>query len=112
KHDLGELALSIGARAAVAARQHDIIEVDRMLAERRNVHDARRLAAHQKGKQNPGEQESGEVVDGKAQLVAVLADLSSTPRAARADAGTVGATVSAGIAPGDGTGEAPPPRAR
>jgi hypothetical protein len=55
KHDLGELALSIGARAAVTARQHDIIEVDRVLAERRDVHDAGRLAEHQKGQQNPGE---------------------------------------------------------
>src|SRR5262245_28316152 len=39
KHDLGELALSIGARAAVTARQHAINEVDRVLAERRGVHD-------------------------------------------------------------------------
>src|SRR5262249_61511592 len=89
KHDLRELALSIGARAAVTARQHDIIEVDRVLAERRDVHDARRLAEHQKGQQNPGEQESGEVVDSKAQLVAVRAGLSSTGRAARADASIV-----------------------
>src|SRR4029077_11201791 len=93
KHDLGELALSIGARAAVTAREHDIIEVDRVLAERRDVHDARRLAAYQKGQQDPGEQESGEVVDGKAQLVAVLAPLSSTGSAARADAGIGGENV-------------------
>src|SRR5262249_60251862 len=75
KHDLRELALRIGARAAVTAREHDIIEVDRVLAERSDVHDARRLAEQQKRQQNPGEQKPGEIVDGKAQLVAVLAGL-------------------------------------
>jgi hypothetical protein len=41
--------------AAVTARQHDIIEVDRLLAERRDVHDPSRLAEHHDGQQNPGE---------------------------------------------------------
>ena len=34
EHDLSELALGIGARAAIAAGQHDIIEVDRVLSKR------------------------------------------------------------------------------
>src|SRR5258707_3546695 len=55
KHDLGELALGIGARAAVTARQHEIIEVNRVLAQRRDVHDAGRLAEHHEGQQNSGE---------------------------------------------------------
>jgi hypothetical protein len=45
----------LAARPAVTARQHDIIEVDRVLAERRDVHDAGRLAEHHDGQQNPGE---------------------------------------------------------
>src|SRR5262245_59450896 len=88
KHDLGELALSIGARAAISARQHDIIEVDRVLAERKDVQDAGRLAEHHEGQQNSCEQESGEIVDSKAQFVPV-AGLSFTGRAARADASIV-----------------------
>src|SRR5258708_37050912 len=88
-HDLGEFALSIRARAAVTGREHDIIEVDRVLAERRDVHDARRLAEHQKRQQSPGEEESGEEVDAKATLVAVLAGLRFTGRPAQADGSTV-----------------------
>src|SRR5262249_5224307 len=74
-------------------------------AERRDVHDARRLAEHQKRQQNPGEQESGEVVDGEAQLVAVLAHLSSTGRAAGADAGIVDENVEPVAFLADGAGE-------
>src|SRR5262249_61424993 len=92
--------------AAVTARQHDIIEVDRVLAERSDVHDARRLGEHQQRQQKPGEQESGEVVDGYAQLVAVLAHLSSTGRAARADAGIGDENVETVAVPADGAGEA------
>jgi hypothetical protein len=55
KNDLGELTLGIGAPARVTARQHDIVEVDQVLAERRDVHDASRLAKHHDGQQNPGE---------------------------------------------------------
>jgi len=55
EHDLGKLAFSIGARAAVTAGQHNIVEVDRMLAERRDVHDAGRLSEHHERQQQPGE---------------------------------------------------------
>ena len=55
EHDLGKLALGIRARAAVAASQHDVIEVDRVLAERRDIHDASWLAEHHQRQQNPGE---------------------------------------------------------
>jgi hypothetical protein len=76
-----------------------------VLAERSDVHDARGLAEHQQRQQNPGEQESGEVVDGKAQLMAVLAHLSLTGRAARADAGIVDENVEPVTFPADGAGE-------
>jgi hypothetical protein len=71
EHDLRQLALAVGARAAVAARQHDIGEVDRLLAGRGHVNDARRCAPPEQRKQQMGQQEAGQVVDGEAKLVAV-----------------------------------------
>ena len=48
EHDLRELALAVGARAAVAARQHHVIEIDRLLAGRRHIDDARWRAGPKK----------------------------------------------------------------
>ena len=44
------------------------------------------MAQHHERQQHPGEQESGEVIDSEAQLVAVLTDLPLAGRASRADA--------------------------
>jgi hypothetical protein len=41
-HDLGELALAVGAGAGVVAFEHEVIEVDRVLADRGDVDDAGR----------------------------------------------------------------------
>jgi hypothetical protein len=61
------------ARAVPAAREHDVVEVDRLLAERGDVDDPRRRRRHQPIAQQRREQEPGEVVDREAQLVAVRA---------------------------------------
>jgi len=47
EHHLRQLALPIRARALIVARQHQVVEIDRMLPGRRNVHDPRRRAAAQ-----------------------------------------------------------------
>src|SRR5436190_1959693 len=41
-HDLGELALAVGAYSVVVALQHQIVEVDRMLADGGDVDDPSR----------------------------------------------------------------------
>src|ERR1700754_1211592 len=71
EHDLRQLALRVGAGAVVAFGDHHIVEIDRVLAERGDVDDARGRARFQQGKQQMREQESGEVVDGEAQFVPV-----------------------------------------
>ena len=71
EHDLRQLALRIGARAVVAFSQHDVVEVERMLAERSDIDDARRRTGLQQGQQKVSEQETGKVIHGKPQLVSV-----------------------------------------
>src|SRR5262245_45003365 len=44
EHDLSQLALTVGSRTAIAAGQHYVTKVDRLLSGRRNVHDPRRRA--------------------------------------------------------------------
>ncbi len=89
KHDLGKLALAIGARAAVAVRQHHVGKVDRLLSERGDVDDARGRAFADQRQKQMREQEAGEVVHGEAQFVAVGAGLPRPLRPAAADAGIV-----------------------
>mgnify|MGYP000243408235 CR=1 FL=1 len=52
EHDLCELALAVGAHAAVAARQHHVVEIDRRLPDRRNVDDPRRRARATSGRRS------------------------------------------------------------
>ena len=87
EHDLRQLALAVGAHAAVSARQHDIGKVDRLLSGRGDVDDARRRALPEKRQQQISQQEAGEVVDGEAKLVAVDAGLARS--ACGAEAGVV-----------------------
>ena len=87
EHDLRELALRIGAAAAVALRDHHVVEIDRVLAERSDVDDPRRRACPQQGQQQVGEQKAGEIVDGEAQLVTVLAGLPRRAFILRSDPG-------------------------
>jgi hypothetical protein len=47
-----------------------------MLAERGDAHNAVGLIEHHNRQQQPHEQESGKVIDGEAQLIAVLTGLS------------------------------------
>jgi hypothetical protein len=47
-----------------------------MLAERRDVHNAGGLIEHHNRQQQPREQEPGKVIDGEAQLIAILTGLS------------------------------------
>ncbi len=65
-HDLGEFALSVGARATVPVLDHEVVEVEGVLAEGGDVDDAGRGRSTQQGKQLEGQQESGQVVDGEA----------------------------------------------
>ena len=89
EHDLRQLALAVGPRAAVAARQHDIGEIERLLPGGRHIDDAGRRALLDQRQQETGQQEAGQIVDGKAQLVPVGAHLLRRARAAGADAGIV-----------------------
>ena len=95
EHDLGELALAVGGDAAVAPGQHDVREVDRLLAGRRDVDDARRRGGLQQRQQLVGQQEAREIVHREAQLVAVDAGLPARHRPCRADAGVVDQEVEA-----------------
>ncbi len=72
-HDLGELRLRVGADARVATRDHRVVEVDRVLAERGDVDDPCRGAAAQQRQQALGEQKAGEIVDRESQFVPVEA---------------------------------------
>jgi predicted alpha/beta-hydrolase family hydrolase len=87
EQDLRELALTVGARAAVAAGQHDVGEVDRLLPGRGDVDDARRGARLDQREQQRGQQKTGEVIDRKAQFEPVGALLAGA--AGGADAGVV-----------------------
>ena len=87
EQDLRQLALAIGAHAAIAASEHHVGKVDCLLARRRNVDDARGFAVLQHGQQQTRQQESREIIDREAQFEAVGAEFS--PRAARADPGVV-----------------------
>jgi hypothetical protein len=73
RRDLRELALAVRAAAAVVALEHDVVEVERRLAERGDVDDAGGGAAPQEWQQAQREREAREVVDREAQLVAVAA---------------------------------------
>jgi hypothetical protein len=42
EHDLRQLALAVGPRPAIAACQHDVREIDRLLSGRRHINDAGR----------------------------------------------------------------------
>ena len=95
EHDLRELALAIGARAVVALLEHHVVEVDRLLAERGDVDDARGRAFDEARQQQAGEQESGEIIDGEAELMAVRAQLPVIFVGARADAGVVDEAIDA-----------------
>jgi hypothetical protein len=44
EHDLSQLALTIGSSPPVAAGQHYVAKVDRLLSGRRDIHDPRRRA--------------------------------------------------------------------
>jgi len=74
EHDLGELALGVGASVAVALPEHDVVEVDGTLGHGRHVDDPCRCALAQEREQLPGEEEAREVVDLEVELVAVVAD--------------------------------------
>src|SRR6202453_5229147 len=74
EQDLRQLALAIGAHAAIAARQHHVGKVDRLLARRRNVDDARGFLARQHRQQQPCQQEAREIIDCEAQFEAVGAE--------------------------------------
>ena len=88
--DLRELALPVGAGAAVAVLDHRVVEVDRRLAERGDIDDAGRGGSAQQRQQAHGQQEARKVVDREAQLVAVLAHLPLPPVGEpRSDAGVV-----------------------
>ena len=63
----------------IAFGQHDVVEVERMLAERGDVDNARRRACLQQGKQQAREQKAGKVVDGEPQFVAVGTELALDP---------------------------------
>jgi hypothetical protein len=65
EHDLRELALAVSACAAVAADQHHVGEIDRLLPGRGHVNDARRSARLEQRQQQPRQQEPGEIVDRK-----------------------------------------------
>src|SRR5215207_1596266 len=87
-HDLGELRLTVGTRAAVVAGQHRAVEIDRRLAERGHVDDPGRGAVPQQRQEPLSEQEPGQIVDGEAELIAVAALLAPPAlREAGANAG-------------------------
>ena len=89
EHDLRELALGISPPAGITACEHNIVKIDRLLAERGDVHNSGGLADHDKRQQKFCEQKSGEIIDGEAQFVAVLTNFSLCVGAPRADAGIV-----------------------
>ncbi len=88
RHDLGQLALPVGPGAGVPAGDHQVTEVERVLAQRGDVDHAGRRGRAQQRQQVHGEQEPGQVVHGEAELVAVGAGPPlPAVRLARADAG-------------------------
>src|SRR6202042_2257606 len=87
EQDLRQLALAIGAYAAIAAREHHVGEIDRLLARRRNVNYARGFAAREQGQHETRQQEAREIIDREAQFKTVGAEFAL--RAARADPGVV-----------------------
>ncbi len=87
EHDLRQLALRICAGAAVVPGDHHVGEIDRVLAERSDIDDARRRTRLEPRQQQMRQQEAGEIVDGEAQLVPVLAGLPRRSLVLRADAG-------------------------
>ena len=98
EQNLRQLALAVGARAAIVASQHHVGKIDRVLSGRGDVDDARGFAALEHRQQQTRQQEAREIVDGEAQLEAVGAEFA--PRAAHADPGVVDEDVEAvAIAP-------------
>jgi len=69
--------------------QHHVVEIDRLLAERRDVDDARRCARAQEREQQASEKERRKVVDGEAQLMSVGAFAALPASRGRADPGIV-----------------------
>ena len=88
EHHLRELALHVGAAAGIGALEHDVVEVDRPLADRGDVDDAGRRAFSQQRQQMHRQGEAGEVVDREPQLDAGGVDLSPRARSG-ADPGVV-----------------------
>src|SRR5437870_4945404 len=78
EHDLRKLALTIRSRPAVAAGQHYVAEVDRLLSGRRDVDDPRWRAVLDKRQQQPREKKAGEVIDRKPQLEPLGAGVTRT----------------------------------
>src|SRR6202161_4120946 len=87
EQNLRQLALTIGAHAAIAASEHHVREVDRLLARRRKVNYARGFLARQHWQQQPRQQEAREIIDREAQFETVGAEFA--PRPAGADPGVV-----------------------
>jgi hypothetical protein len=69
RHDLSQLALAVGAGAAVGPLEHQVVKVERVLSEGRHLDDASRRRGPEQRQQFQGEEEPGEVVHGEAQLV-------------------------------------------
>jgi hypothetical protein len=111
RHDHRQFRLAVGAPAGIAARQHDVGKVDRLLARRGEVDDARRPGRPrrrlQRRAQQVLQQERRQVVDGKAHLVALRTLLAAVDaRRRRADAGVRQQHVECGMVGGDRGGEA------
>src|SRR5580698_1976487 len=72
--NLRELALAIGARAAIAVSEHHIGKVDRLLSRRRDIDDARGFPAREHRQHETRQQEAREIIDREAQFEAVGAE--------------------------------------
>ena len=75
EHDLRELAAAIRVAGVVAALHHDVGEIDRRLAHRGHVDDARRRARFEQRQQAVSQQEVRKIVHGERELVSVGARL-------------------------------------
>src|SRR5579859_3410919 len=103
--DLRELALAVRAHAAVAARQHGIVEVHRRLAGGADLDDPRRRGSAEEREELAREQVVRQVVHGEAQLDAVAALGALARGDGGADAGVVHEDVEARLLREGGGGE-------
>ena len=85
EHDLRQLALHIGAAAGIAAAQHDIVKIDRLLTGGGDIDDARRRAGREQRQQQRRQRKAREIIDGEAQFAARRIHPPLRARAARAD---------------------------